>query len=147
LLIVPPQINKFYLLDLAPGKSLIEYAVKNGLQVFVISWRNPTPAQRDWGLDTYVASILDAIDATCGITGSPDVNVLAAGAGGITTMAMLAHLAAKDDRRVNAVSLLVALLDTESESLVGSFATREAIALARRRSHVKGVLAGEEIGR
>src|SRR5262249_6787156 len=46
LLIVPPQINKFYLLDLAPGRSLIEYAVKNGFQVFVISWRNPTPAQR-----------------------------------------------------------------------------------------------------
>ena len=44
LLIVPPQINKFYLLDLAPGKSLVEYAVKNGLQVFVISWRNPTPS-------------------------------------------------------------------------------------------------------
>src|SRR5262245_1086799 len=75
LLIVPPQINKFYLLDLAPGKSLIEYAVKSGFQVFVISWRNPTPAQRDWGLDTYASSILGAIDAMCEITGSPDVNV------------------------------------------------------------------------
>ncbi len=147
LLIVPPQINKFYLLDLAPGKSLIEYAVKSGLQVFVVSWRNPTPAQRDWGLDTYVTSILDAIDATCEITGSPDVNALAACAGGITTMALLAHLAATDDRRVNAVSLLVALLDTQAESLVGSFATREALALARLRSQVKGVLRGDEIGR
>ena len=147
LLIVPPQINKFYLLDLAPGKSLIEYAVKNGLQVFVISWRNPTPAQRDWGLDTYVASILDAIDATCEITGSPDVNTLAACAGGITTMALLAHMAAKGDHRVNAVSLLVALLDTEAESLVTSFASREAIALARLRSQAKGVLGGAEIGR
>ena len=147
LLIVPPQINKFYLLDLAPGKSLIEYAVKNGLQVFVISWRNPTPAQRDWGLDTYAASILDAIDATCEITDSADVNTLAACAGGITTMAMLAHMAAKGDPRVNAVSLLVALLDTEAESLVTSFASQEAIALARLRSQAKGVLGGAEIGR
>jgi polyhydroxyalkanoate synthase len=147
LLIVPPQINKFYLLDLAPGKSLVEYAVKSGLQVFVISWRNPTPAQREWGLDTYVASIIEAIDAMCEITGSPDVNALAACAGGITTMALLAHLAAKGDRRVNAVSLLVALLDTKSESLVASFASREAIALARLRSQVKGVLSADEIGR
>jgi poly[(R)-3-hydroxyalkanoate] polymerase subunit PhaC len=147
LLIVPPQINKFYLLDLAPGKSLIEFAVKSGFQVFTISWRNPTPAQREWGLDTYAASILETIDAMREITGSPDVNVLAACAGGITTMALLAHLAAAGDRRVNAVSLLVALLDTEGESLVGSFATREAIALARLRSEAKGVLAGDEIGR
>jgi polyhydroxyalkanoate synthase len=147
LVIVPPQINKFYLLDLAPGKSLIEYAVASGLQVFAISWRNPTPAQRDWGLDTYVAAIVDAIDTTCEITGSPDVNTLAACAGGITTMALLAHLAAKDDRRVNAVSLLVALLDTEAESPLGSFASQEAIALARLRSRLKGVLAGDEIGR
>jgi len=147
LLIVPPQINKFYLLDLAPGKSLVEYAVQSGLQVFVISWRNPTAAQRDWGLDTYATSILDAIDATSEITGSPDVNALAACAGGITTMALLAHLAATGDRRVNAVSLLVALLDTEAESLVGSFATRETLALAKLRSEIKGVLGGDELGR
>jgi polyhydroxyalkanoate synthase len=147
LLIVPPQINKFYVLDLAPGKSLIEYAVKNGLQPFVISWRNPTPAQRDWGLDRYVAAILEAIDTTCEITGSPDVNALAACAGGITTMALLGHLAAKGDRHVHAVSLLVALLDTEAESLVGSFATPEALAVARLRSRVKGVLDGDELGR
>jgi polyhydroxyalkanoate synthase subunit PhaC len=147
LLIVPPQINKFYLLDLAPGKSLIEYAVKGGLQVFAVSWRDPTAAQRDWGLDTYVASILDAIEAACEITGSPDVNALAACAGGITTMALLGHLAAQGDRRVNAVSLLVALLDTEAESLVGSFATREGLALAKLRSQMKGVLGGDELGR
>src|SRR5262245_699365 len=147
LLIVPPQINKFYLLDLAPGKSLVEYAVQSGLQVFVISWRNPTSAQRDWGLGTYVTAILEATDAACEITGSPDVNALGACAGGITTMALLGHLAARGDRRVNAVSLLVAMLDTQAESLVGSFATREALALARTRSQVAGVLAGDEIGR
>src|SRR5262249_12726795 len=125
----------------------IEYAVSQGIQVFVISWRNPSPVHRDWGLDTYVAAILEAIDAIREITGSDDVNALAACAGGITTMALLAHLAAIGHRRVNAVSLLVALLDPESESLVGSFATRDAIALAKRRSRAKGVLSGVEIGR
>jgi polyhydroxyalkanoate synthase len=147
LFIVPPQINKFYLFDLAPDKSLIEYAVASGVQVFVISWRNPTPSHREWGLEAYLTSILDAIDVTCEVTGSPDVNALGACAGGITTMALLAHLAAKGDRRVNAVTLLVALLDTQTESLVGSFATREALALARLGSQLKGVLGGDEIGR
>jgi polyhydroxyalkanoate synthase subunit PhaC len=147
LLVVPPQINKFYLFDLAPDRSLFEYAVKSGVQVFAISWRNPTPSQREWGLETYVTAILQAMDAASEITGSPDVNMLGACAGGITTMALLAHLAAKGERRINAVSLLVALLDTQAESLVGSFATREALALARLNSSVKGVLPANEIGR
>src|SRR5262249_6326689 len=62
LLIVPPQINRYYVFDLSPDKSLIKYAVEQGLQVFAISWRNPTPAQRDWGLETYVSVLEYAID-------------------------------------------------------------------------------------
>jgi polyhydroxyalkanoate synthase subunit PhaC len=58
--IVPPQINKFYIFDLAPGKSIVEYLVKNGFQVFIVSWRNPTAAQSDWDMDTYVAALLAA---------------------------------------------------------------------------------------
>ena len=53
-LIVPPQINKFYIFDLSEGKSIVDYLVKNELQVFVVSWRNPTAAQSHWDLDTYV---------------------------------------------------------------------------------------------
>ena len=63
LLIVPPQINKFYLFDLAPGRSVIEYLLDNGIQVFVVSWRNPTAEQRDWGLDTYVNALVEVSDA------------------------------------------------------------------------------------
>src|SRR5262249_15579173 len=96
LLFVPPQINKFYLIDLSPGKSFIEYAVRQGLQTFSISWRNPTAAQRNWGLETYLYSILEAIDSVREITGSPDVNIMGACAGAITMMALLAHLAAKE---------------------------------------------------
>ena len=59
LMIVPPQINKFYLFDLAPGRSLIEYLVSCGFQVFAVSWRNPTAEQRDWDMDTYVAALLE----------------------------------------------------------------------------------------
>src|SRR3989442_7540662 len=61
-LMVPPQINKFYVFDLSPQKSLVKYALSNGLQVFLISWRNPTPAQHHWGLGTYVGAIEEAME-------------------------------------------------------------------------------------
>ena len=54
LLLVPPQINKFYIMDLAPKRSLTEYAVARGVPFFTVSWRNPQPEHRDWGLDEYV---------------------------------------------------------------------------------------------
>ena len=63
-LIVPPQINKFYFFDLSPGRSIVEYLTQNQFQVFAISWRNPTAAERDWDLQTYVAAIREAIDVT-----------------------------------------------------------------------------------
>jgi len=147
LLIVPPQINKFYVLDLAPGRSFIEHAINGGVQAFVVSWRNPTAAQREWGLETYLTALLDATEAMHEITGSESINILGVCAGGITTMALLAHLAAKGDRRVHAVSLMVALLDTQAESQISLFATPESIAMARLNSHLKGVLGGDEMGR
>jgi polyhydroxyalkanoate synthase subunit PhaC len=147
LLMVPPQINKFYVLDLAPGKSLVEYLAKSSLQPFVVSWRNPTSAERDWGLETYLGALLEAIDATCQITGSQDVNLMGACSGGITAAFLLAHLAAWGDRRVNAATFLVSMLDTEAESQLGLFATRETIEAARLASRLTGVLDGQELAR
>src|ERR1700758_2648061 len=63
LVIVPPVINKFYVMDLAPGRSMVEYLVSQGLQVFMISWRNPDARHAKWDLDTYGQAILDAMDA------------------------------------------------------------------------------------
>ena len=60
LLIVPPMINKFYITDLAPGRSMIEYLVGQGHQVFVMSWRNPDRRHRDWNLNTYGGAVLEA---------------------------------------------------------------------------------------
>ncbi len=62
LLMVPPVINKFYILDIARGRSMVEYLLRQGHQVFAISWRNPTAAQRSWGCDTYGGAIVDALD-------------------------------------------------------------------------------------
>ena len=78
LLMVPPVINKYYILDLAPGRSLVEYLLREGQQVFAISWRNPDARHRDWGLDVYGQAILDALAAVEDITGSPRTSMFAA---------------------------------------------------------------------
>ena len=144
MVLVPPQINKFYIMDLAPNRSFVEYAVAHGIPMFTISWRNPTPRDRDWGLDDYVTACKDAIAAACEITGSPDCNVLGVCAGGITSSLMIGHLAATGDKRVNAVTLLVTMLDTSQPSMTGMFTTEDAIKAARDRSAEKGVLDGAE---
>ncbi|MBV8095124.1 MAG: alpha/beta fold hydrolase [Acetobacteraceae bacterium] len=148
-LIVPPQINKYYLFDIAPGKSIIEYLVRNGFQVFVVSWRNPTREQKDWNMDTYVSALLAAIEAVREITGSAEVNVQAACSGGITIAALLGHLAAKRQSLINAVTLMVmvAVLDADADSVLGLFATPETIAAAKLNSSRKGILEGDEMAR
>jgi len=70
ILMVPPTINKYYAIDLAPGRSLVEYGVGQGRQVFVISWRNPDARHSEWGFDTYVGAVLDTLDAVQRIAGA-----------------------------------------------------------------------------
>ncbi len=147
LLIVPPQVNKFYVMDLSPSKSIIRYLVANGVQVFVISWRNPTPQQRAWGFETYDRAILEAMEAVRAITESPDVNILGSCLGGMTLATLLGHLTARGDLRVNAVTFMVTVLDTNVESTMGLFATKETIAAAREASRLRGVLEGQEMAR
>jgi polyhydroxyalkanoate synthase len=146
-LIVPPQINKFYVFDLSEGKSIVDYLVKSEFQVFMVSWRNPTAAQSHWDLDTYVGALLEAIAAVRDITGSDDVNLHGACSGAMTISALLGHLAARGETAVNAATLMVAVLDNKADSQLGLFATPEAIAAAKQNSLSKGVLAGEEMGR
>ncbi|OAJ55070.1 class II poly(R)-hydroxyalkanoic acid synthase [Paraburkholderia ginsengiterrae] len=146
-LIVPPQINKFYVFDLSEGKSIVNYLVSNEFQVFVVSWRNPTAAQRDWDMDTYVSALIEAIAAVRDITGSDDVNLHGACSGAMTISALLGHLASRGEKTVNAATLMVAVLDNTTDSQLGLFATPEAIAAAKQGSTSRGVLAGEEMGR
>lgn len=144
--VVPPQINRYYVLDLAPGRSLVEHLVNSGHQVFLVSWRNPSPEQRDWGLDTYLAAVLEATDAVLEITGSDDLNVLGVCAGGITTAALLGHLAATGDERVHSASFLVTILDWSVPSTVGTMVSGPVLNAARRASS-KGVLEGKALAK
>lgn len=147
LLLIPPQINKFYIVDLSPGRSFAEYAVRHDIQLFAISWRNPTAAQRDWNLETYLAACKEAMAAVCDITGRKDFSMIAACAGGFTAATLLGHLAAIDDRRVHNITLLVTVLDTECPSLMTLFSSKTGITAAIQRSRSKGVLEGRDMAR
>lgn len=148
LLVVPPQINKFYANDLCPDKSIVRFMLSKGFQIFAVSWRNPQKEQAHWGLADYVQSLIDAVDAIKKITRSKQINVSGACSGGITTASFLSELAARKSAVVNSFTLQVCILDPQKDdSEVGLFVTDEAIEAARRHSRKKGVLAGDELSR
>ena len=148
LMIVPPQINKYYAVDLAPNKSLIRYLVAQGFQVFAVSWRNPSRNHAHWGLELYVEELIEATDAVRKITGAKRLNISGACSGGTTMALMLSELAARGDDRINAFTLMVSVLDgKKSDSEVGLFVTDAAIEGARAHSRRKGILAGDELAR
>ena len=146
-LIVPPEINKFYVFDLSPGKSMVEYMVAHGFQMFAVSWRNPTAEHRDWGMDTYVAALQEAIAAVRDITGSSDLILHAACSGAMTAAALAGHLAASGDASIHAMVMMVAVLGQASEGTLGLFATEETTAAAKLKSQSSGVLDGMEMNR
>ena len=146
LLIVPPTINKYYALDLAPGRSLIEYLVQAGQQVFVISWRNPDARHADWGLDTYVDAVLGAFDAAQRVSGADQAVMIGACAGGIIASVTAAYLAATGQRsRLAALGLLVTVLDTVQAGTVGALVDRQLAAAAKAISRRRGYLDGRAL--
>lgn len=146
-LMIPPQINKYYFMDLAPGRSFIEYAVGRGVPFFTISWRNPTAAQADWDLDAYIQAVFESIDAVREITGSDQLNTLSLCAGGMLTAAMLSYMAANGDDRVAAAAFGVTLLDWEQRAPMGLFANAGVVSLARWFSRRRGILPGDDLAR
>ena len=148
LMIIPPQINKFYANDLSPNKSIIRFLTSRGYQVFAVSWRNPTRQHSHWGLSNYVQALIDASDTVKKISKSTRINVTGACSGGITMALFLSELAARGDNRVNCFTLMVSVLDgKKTDSDIGLFVTDEAIEAARRHSKRKGILAGDELAR
>ncbi|MDX6325940.1 MAG: poly[(R)-3-hydroxyalkanoate] polymerase subunit PhaC [Nocardioidaceae bacterium] len=146
LLVVPPTINKFYVMDLAPGRSLVEHLVSSGQQVFVISWRNPRAEHADWGLDAYGAAIVEAMDATQRIAETAEVALLGICSGGILASMVLGHLAAVGDlARVAALGLCVTVLDQSRAGTTSALITENVAAAATRRSSEKGYLDGRSL--
>jgi len=146
LLVVPPMINKFYVTDLAPGRSMVEHLVGAGQQTFAISWRNPGSEQADWGLDTYAQAVLDALGAVEQITGGDRTHVLGLCAGGITLASTVAHLAAIGEQdRIAGMTLGVCVLDNERAGTTSAFVDRRVAELAMADSARRGYLDGRAL--
>jgi polyhydroxyalkanoate synthase subunit PhaC len=146
LLIVPPTINKFYILDLAPGRSLVEYLVRSGQQVFVVAWRNPDARHRDWGADTYGQAIVDAQQAMQRICGVDRSLLLGLCSGGILAAMVLAHLAATGQRdRVAGFSLAVTVLDQARAGMASAALDTATAEAAVAASAARGFLDGRDL--
>lgn len=141
-LIVPPTINKYYVLDLAPGRSIAEHLVGQGLQVFMISWRNPGTEQGHYDFDTYAEAIMQARDAVAQICRQEAVHLAAACSGGIITAGLLGHLAATGrlGENVASLSLMVCALDNARAGTASALVSHELAAAAVAESARKGYL-------
>jgi polyhydroxyalkanoate synthase len=143
LLIVPPTINKYYVLDLRPGRSLIEHLVASGQQVFVVSWRNPDARHSKWGLDAYVQAVLDAMAAVRSICDVDSTHLMAACSGGILSAIAASHLALTGNQDpLASLTMLVTVLDQQQAGTAGALVDEQvaepAIAASRRKGYLDG---------
>src|ERR1700761_651155 len=146
LLIIPPWINKYYILDLRPDNSFVKWAVSQGHTVFVISWVNPDEqlAQKtfeDYMKDGYLAA-LDAIEAA---TGEREVNAIGYCLGGTLLACTLAYMAAKGDNRIKTATFFVTMMDFQEAGELGVFIDEEQLQALEDKMNKRGYLEGSEM--
>ncbi len=142
LLLSPPWINKYYVMDLAPRRSFAEWAVQHGHTVFAISYRNPGPSMRDVALDDYlVRGPAQALDVVRDITGEEQANVVGLCLGGTLTVMLLAYLADSGEDRVRSATLLNTLVDFSEPGPLGNFTDETTVARLEKKMAKKGFLA------
>ncbi|QJY48914.1 PHA/PHB synthase family protein [Pseudonocardia broussonetiae] len=143
LLCSPPWINKYYVMDLAPGRSFIEWAVQHGRTVFAISYRNPTADMSGTTLDDYlVHGPQTALDVITEITGADTVDIVGLCLGGALTAITAAYLTQAGDDRVGTLTLLNTMLDYADPGALGTFTDRETVDRLERKMRKEGTLPG-----
>jgi polyhydroxyalkanoate synthase len=147
LLMVPPELNRHYVLDLAPGRSLVEYVVENGIQTFMIVWRNPRAelGHGRWGIDDYLAAQGRAAEAVKEITGSDTISWLGLCAGGITTALMLGYLAATGDASAGSATFIVTMLTNQCPNIIGMMDTGQSRDILRKAAADGQVIPGRSV--
>ena len=146
LVMVPPCINKFYILDLQPENSFVRYAVGEGHTVFMVSWRNVGPEQGRYGWDDYLEmGVLQALHTARDITGADRVNALGFCVGGTLLGAALAVLAAKGEELVESVTYLATMLDFSETGQIGLFVDEASVAQREATLGRGGILPGVEL--
>jgi polyhydroxyalkanoate synthase len=147
-LLVPPCINKYYILDLQPENSLVKYVVDQGHTVFLVSWRNPLPGEgmehATW--DDYLnEGPVDAINAVRAITGAEQINALGFCVGGTLLASALAALAAKKQRPVASLTLLTTLLDFTEPGILGVFVDEAQVAMREAQFANGGLMPARDL--
>jgi polyhydroxyalkanoate synthase subunit PhaC len=147
LLMVPPELNRYYVLDLAPGRSLVEYIVANGIQAFMIVWRNPRAelGHGRWGLDDYLTAQAKAAEVVKKITGSDTINWLGLCAGGMTTALMLGYQAATGDASAGSATFIVTMLTNRCPNIIGMMDTEQSRKLLRRGADEGQIFPGKSL--
>ena len=147
LLIMPPWINKYYILDLRQSNSFIKWATDQGHTVFVISWVNPDKRLAEKGFDDYMTEgSLAALDAVCKQTGEDEVNLIGYCLGGTLLGATLGYNAVKKDKRIVSATFFVALLDFSIPGELGVFIDEQQVASLEKKMQERGYLEGSEMG-
>lgn len=146
LLILPPWINKFYILDLRPRNSFVRYAVSQGHTVFMVSWVNPDEHLADAGFDSYMhRGIFDALDAIERATGERDVNAIGYCLGGTLLGTTLAWMAKRGDERIKSATFFVSMLDFQEAGELGVFIDEEQLKALEEKMRAKGYLEGSDM--
>jgi polyhydroxyalkanoate synthase len=146
LLIVPPWINKFYILDLRPTNSFIKWAVSQGETVFVVSWVNPDKRLAQKTFEDYMdEGILDAVTAVEKATGESEINLIGYCLGGTLSAATLAYMAAAGDKRVKSVTFFTTLVDFTEAGDLTVFIDEEQLKTLEARMSKKGYLEGSDM--
>ena len=146
LLFVPPWINKFYVMDLQPKNSLIKWAVDQGHTLFVVSWRNPQKELSGKDFEDYMREgPLAALDAIEQATGEKEINLLGFCIGGILSVATLAYMAAKGDKRIHSATLLATMVDLKDVGEVSVFIDEDQLQSLERHVAEKGYLEGHHM--
>jgi polyhydroxyalkanoate synthase len=146
LLIIPPWINKYYILDLREKNSFMRWAVGEGMTVFVISWVNPDEKLAHKSFDDYLSEgSLAALSAIEKATGEPDANVIGYCLGGTLLAATLGHLAAKKDKRVASATFMTSLVDFTAAGELEVFIDEDQVASLERKMNERGYLEGSEM--
>ena len=146
LLIAPPWINKFYILDLRPRNSFVRWAVSQGHTVFMISWVNPDAKLAEKNFEDYMQEgYLDALDAIEQATGEREVNAIGYCLGGTLLASTLAYMAAKKDERIKSATFFVTLTDFEDAGELGVFIDEEQLKALEGKMNKRGYLEGSEM--
>jgi polyhydroxyalkanoate synthase len=147
LLMVPPQINKFYIFDLRPENSVFRYLISQGFQLFCLSWRNPDASMREAGLEHYVQATLQGIEVVRSISRSASIGLISACAGGLTAIAAMGLLAMRRERTVSHHSLLVTAPLAGNGSVLERFASRDTMLASVQWCEGRGVMEGADLAR